>query len=97
MDKVARLKELALVRQRSSWPSYRCIGDYHGGVYECGFISPYTRSAGNVDADLMILFQDWSSDAILSGPLCLSASLSATIPVALRTEGSRTCCSGILG
>jgi hypothetical protein len=67
VGKNARLKELALLRKNSRWPGYMCIGDYHGGVYECQFVSPYTRSAGNVDAELMILLQDWSSDAILSG------------------------------
>src|SRR5919106_7059859 len=67
MDKHARLLKLARLRQESRWPGYRCIGDYHGGVYECDFVSPYTRSAQNVDAKLMILLQDWSCDAVLSG------------------------------
>jgi hypothetical protein len=68
IDKDTRLKEFALLRKNSRWPGYKCIGDYHGGVYECEFVSPYTRSACNVDADLMILLQDWSSDEVLSGP-----------------------------
>jgi uracil-DNA glycosylase len=68
MDKHARLLELGRLRQESRWPGYKCIGDYHGGVYECDFVSPYTRSACNVDAELMILLQDWSSDEVLSGP-----------------------------
>jgi len=65
MDKHVRLLRLAHLRQESRWPGYRCIGDYHGGVYECDFVSPYTRSAGNVDAELMILLQDWSCDEVL--------------------------------
>jgi hypothetical protein len=68
IDKDTRLKELALLRKKTRWPGYKCIGDYHGGVYECDFVSPYTRSACNVDAELMILLQDWSSDEVLSGP-----------------------------
>ena len=68
VDKDARLNELALLRKNTRWPGYKCIGDYHGGIYECDFVSPYTRSAGNVDAELMILLQDWSSDDVLSGP-----------------------------
>jgi hypothetical protein len=68
MDKHARLLELGRLRQESRWPGYKCIGDYHGGVYECDFVSPYTRSAHNVDAEVMILLQDWSSDDVLSGP-----------------------------
>ena len=67
-DKRARLLELARHRQMSRWAGYECIGDYHNGKYECDFVSPYTRSAGNVDAELMVLLQDWASDNVLSGP-----------------------------
>jgi len=52
----------------SRWSGYKCIGDYHNGKYECDSVSPYTRSAGNVDAELMVLLQDWASDNVLSGP-----------------------------
>lgn len=31
-------------------------------------MSPYTITAGNVDANLMVLLQDWASDEVLSGP-----------------------------
>jgi uracil-DNA glycosylase len=68
-DKHARLLELARHRQISRWLAYKCIGDYHDGVYECDFVSPYTRGAGNVDAELMVLLQDWASDGVLRGPL----------------------------
>jgi uracil-DNA glycosylase len=69
MDKAARLLELARKRQESRWPGYRPLVDYHGGAYECDFVSPYTKSAGNVDAEVMVMLQDWSSDERLSGPL----------------------------
>ena len=52
----------------SRWAGYKCIGDYYNGIYECDFVSPYTRSASNVDAELMVLLQDWASDNVLSGP-----------------------------
>jgi restriction system protein len=68
-DEHARLLEVARRRQMTRWPGYKCIGDYHGGKYECDFVSPYTKSARNVDAELMVLLQDWSSDDVLSGPL----------------------------
>jgi restriction system protein len=68
-DKDARLRELARCRQTTRWEGYKCIGDYHQGVYECDLVSPYTRSAHNVDAGLMILLQDWASDDVLSGDL----------------------------
>lgn len=67
MDKHARLRELALLRQKTRWAGYKCIGDYKEGKYECDFVSPYTRSACNVGSGLMILLQDWASDDVLSG------------------------------
>jgi hypothetical protein len=69
MDKPARLLSLARLRQATRWAGYRSIADYHGGVYECDFVSPYTKSAGNVDAEIMVLLQDWCSHESLSGPL----------------------------
>ena len=67
-DKHTRLLALSRRRQESEWPcerNYKCIGDYHGGVYECDFVSPYTIGARNVDSELMILLQDWASDDVL--------------------------------
>ena len=68
MDKLSRLMALGRKRQSSRWDGYGCIGDYHGGVYECQFVSPYSKSAHNVDASLMVLLQDWASHDYLSGP-----------------------------
>ena len=62
MDKHRELKALATKRQRARWPGYNGIGDYHNGVYECLYVSPYTKTAGNVDADIMVVLQDWTSD-----------------------------------
>jgi restriction system protein len=69
INKAVRLRELALRRKESRWPGYNCVGDYHGGIYECEHVSPYTIGAGSVDADVMILLQDWASDDVLSGPV----------------------------
>jgi hypothetical protein len=33
-EKRDRLLKVARFRQRSRWDGYKCIGDYHGGVYE---------------------------------------------------------------
>ena len=67
MDKHSQLLELAQKRKRSRWNGYKCIGDYHGGVYECDYVSPYTKGAHNVDSDIMVILQDWSSDQRISG------------------------------
>lgn len=66
MDKAARLLELARRRQSCRWPGYKPLADYHDGAYECDFVSPYTKSARNVDATVMIFLQDWSSHDRLS-------------------------------
>lgn len=69
MSKQDRLHELARKRQCARWTGYDCIGDFHHGVYECEFVSPYTKSAGNPDARIMILLQDWASADRLLGPI----------------------------
>ena len=71
-DKEVALLELARRRQATRWPGYACVGDYHEGVYESDFVSPYTKSAANVNALLMVLLQDWVSDDVLRGPVLQS-------------------------
>ena len=66
MNKYSRLRALAKQRQRERWPDYKSLSDYPDGIYECDFVSPFTKTAGNVDADVMVLLQDWSSDDELS-------------------------------
>jgi hypothetical protein len=68
MDKRAELLALVRLRKATRWPAYKCIGDYHKGAYECDFVSPYTKTAGNVDAEIMVMLQDWASDDVLRGP-----------------------------
>ena len=66
---------------------YGQIGDYHDGAYECDFVSPYTKSAGNVDAEIFVLLQDWSSDEALRGTLdsdCVLYGLTRTLPTNKR-------------
>ena len=65
----ALLLELAYKRQKNTPEGYKNIVDYHDGVYECDHVSPYTKSAGNVDTRYFIVLQDWSSDKILQGPI----------------------------
>jgi len=55
------LFKLAQKRQLTRWAGYSCIADYHGGAYECDYVSPYTKSASNVDANAMLVLQDWAS------------------------------------
>jgi hypothetical protein len=55
MRKVEALRGLAEKRRASRWPGYLGIGDFHGGVYECDHVSPYTKGANNLDAELFLL------------------------------------------
>jgi hypothetical protein len=67
-SKHAQLRALGQLRQQTRWPGYSGIGDYHNGAYECDWVSPYTKTAGNVDAAVMLLLQDWASDEWCKGP-----------------------------
>lgn len=67
--KRALLSELAEKRRRARWPGYRRIAEYHIRAYECDHVSPYTKSADNVDSPVFLLLQDWSSHAFLSARL----------------------------
>jgi len=68
-DKAARLARLVEKRRREVWPGYTSVGDYHGGVYDADFVCPYSRSACNLDARIMIMLQDWISHDAISRPV----------------------------
>jgi uracil-DNA glycosylase len=69
IDKHVRLRSLARQRQQTFCSGYKCLSDYHSGAYECDFVSPYTKTAGNVDAEIFIMLQDWNSDDSLKLPV----------------------------
>lgn len=62
MDKTIALLDLAIKRKQTEPPvgSAR-IGDYHHGIYECDYVSPFTKGANNVNANIFLVLQDWSS------------------------------------
>jgi DNA polymerase len=62
MDKPARYA--ALVAARKAYDSERTLGlanpaNLEGGLYDADEIGPWTRWAGDLDADLMVVGQDW--------------------------------------
>ncbi|MEX1042732.1 MAG: hypothetical protein WDZ51_19005 [Pirellulaceae bacterium] len=67
-DKAVELRKLAKTRKAARWPGYFQVEEFHDGKHECDFVSPYTKSAHNYDADLFLMLQDWSSEKELSGP-----------------------------
>ncbi len=64
--KQEELLRLAQLRKSDRLRGYAAIGDFHDRAFECDHVSPWTKSAGNVDADIMVVGQDWSSSDILS-------------------------------
>lgn len=67
--KAEALLQLARQRQSTRLDGYACIGDFHGGIFECDHVSPFTKSGNNVDAQIMVVGQDWTSaDKLGSNP-----------------------------
>ncbi|MFK8253507.1 uracil-DNA glycosylase family protein [Ancylobacter terrae] len=60
--KSAALAALVAMRRDHPLAGYRTLGDIHGGFYECDFVTPWTLSARNLDARLMLIGQDWASE-----------------------------------
>ena len=67
-NKLEQLRELAAFRQRSRWPGFCCLGDFHAGAYESLHVSPYSRFAGNAESEVLLLLQDWCSAEFLAAP-----------------------------
>lgn len=67
-EKRRRLRELAETCRSMRLDGYGCIGDFHNGIYECDHVSPWTRSGDNVNAEIMVVGQDWSSADRLCNP-----------------------------
>jgi uracil-DNA glycosylase family 4 len=67
MTKEKELSKLAKLRQKTKYDGYKSIADYEDGFYECDYVSPYSKSANNINADVFIVLQDWSSDDNMHG------------------------------
>jgi uracil-DNA glycosylase len=85
MDKRTLLLDLAKRRQVTRWKEYGCIADYHRGAYECDEVSPYSKTARNVDARIFVMLQDWISHDKLQGPINQDAAQRGHLPN-LRTN-----------
>lgn len=68
--KEQELLKLAKKRQATTYEGYSSIADYNNGAYECDYISPYSISAHNVDADILIILQDWCSEEGFTENIC---------------------------
>ena len=70
MDKQHALLNLARKRQATRYEGYTAIGDYDDGVWECDYISPFSLSSHNADAEILIILQDWCSEQSFDMPVC---------------------------
>ena len=57
----ARLRILAVKRRRAEPECAYPLRSVHVGFYDCWHVSPYTLTAGNVNAAIFVLLQDWAS------------------------------------
>ena len=61
------LRRLARQRQADRRDGYLCLSEIHSGFYDTDMhVSPWSISAQNVDAELMILGKDWASSETLA-------------------------------
>ena len=59
-SKRAELRRLSQLRRDRRFDGYCSIGDFQDGIFECcDHVSPWTKSGCNVDAETMIVGQDW--------------------------------------
>ena len=60
-QKRQKLRKLAKRRKAHRLRPHACLADFDNGFYECEYVSPWSKSACNVDAEVMIIGQDWVS------------------------------------
>lgn len=48
---------------------YKQVGDFHGGIYDdWKLVSPWSKSANNLDSKIMVIAQDWTSEEATKRP-----------------------------
>ncbi|MET4290103.1 uracil-DNA glycosylase [Bradyrhizobium sp. LB8.2] len=65
MDREAAMAALVAKRRAEIGGRYHHLHLYDGGSWDFDFVVPWTKSACNLDADLMIIGQDWASQGYL--------------------------------
>jgi len=69
-NKNKALLELARLRQETRYEGHSTIGDYQEGIWECDFVSPYSKSSNNADSEIMVVLQDWCSSESFNYDVC---------------------------
>jgi hypothetical protein len=68
MDKHAALAQLVKQRRGEEHETFFVLHKFDDGAWDFDHVVPWTKSAQNVDAKLMIIGQDWSSEYFLRHP-----------------------------
>jgi hypothetical protein len=68
LNKVSALTDLVAKRRRETHPAYHHLHSFDEGIWDCEYVVPWTKSAPNVDAQLMVMGQDWASEKFLREP-----------------------------
>jgi uracil-DNA glycosylase len=70
LDKATALSELVAKRRSETHAAYHHFHSFDQGIWDCEHVVPWTKSACNVHAGLMIIGQDWASERFLRNPKC---------------------------
>ena len=79
-ERLARLESLARKRSDSTPAGYKSVADFHNGIYECTYVSPYSKAAHNLHSNVLIVLQDWISADILESAVIPEAISGGRIP-----------------
>jgi restriction system protein len=67
-DLQAKRREDNFREKNRRWDSYKDISEYQKGCFDFnGCVSPWTKSARNLNANFMLVAQDWASDDYIKG------------------------------
>lgn len=91
--KKSKLKAVAEKRRSfdlsgSGLSHFRHVEEFADGAYKCDHVSPWTKSACNVDAQIMIVGQDWASAEFLGeeDPLLAELGFDPRLPTNTRLQ-----------
>lgn len=68
MVRLAEKRRSFPLKEGSAFGGYRHVGEFADGRYDCDYVVPWSLSACNLDADIMLVAQDWASAEFLERP-----------------------------
>lgn len=68
MDKASELSQIVAKRHAETHAAYHHLHSFDNGLWDCEHVVPWTKSASNLNAALMVIGQDWASENFLREP-----------------------------